>query len=283
MSCVPGGITGVVLTFNGEKWLPRCLKSLSFCDKLLVVDSYSKDSTLDIARAFGAEIYEHEWRGTAVQYKFAFEHVDTEWIATIDEDEIIPTSLKSEILTFLADADKKGINGCYVRRKTWYLDRFMKHSGWYPDYLLRVFRKKSTEIIHSGAHEQFVTSGETAKLKGELLHFTYNSFYDQVRKNNEYAEQGADDMREKGKKYSLINAILHATWRFVRMYFMQMGFLDGRAGFIVASHDAFYTFSKYLRIDRGSWDGTPEILATIDHDLAGYDSSIDKSNNQNGR
>lgn len=243
----PAPITGLVLTYNGERLLDQCLESLSFCDRVLVVDSESTDKTREIAKARGAEVVVRPWPGPVDQFRFALEQIPEGWIVSLDQDERLSGELSDSIRQALArDED---LAGYWVNRRNFYYDRFMKHSGWYPDRLLRVFRAGMMEVTASGAHYSFRSKGPTRKLSGDIVHYPYSGLADQMDKLNYYAQAGADDLRAKGRKGGLVRAVAHAKVRFFKLYFLKLGFLDGRAGFINAACGAYYAFQKYIRVD----------------------------------
>jgi len=245
-------VTGLVLTYNGERLLEKCLKSLDFCDEILVVDSDSSDRTREIAEACGARIIVNPWPGPVAQFKLALSEITTTWVVSLDQDEYLTDELRDNIITKLSK--KEHVAGYYTPRSSFYFNRFMKHSGWYPDYLFRVFRSGQMEVTASGAHYHFKPRGETAKLSGDILHHPYDSFQQHMEKINYYAEEGAAALREKGKSGGMLNALLHAKIRFIKIYFLKLGFLDGKAGFCNALAGYYYTFQKYIRVDeKGKW------------------------------
>ncbi|WP_319542684.1 glycosyltransferase family 2 protein [uncultured Pseudodesulfovibrio sp.] len=245
-------VTGLVLTYNGERLLEKCLKSLDFCDEILVVDSDSSDRTREIAQACGARVIVNPWPGPVAQFKLALAEITTTWVVSLDQDEYLTDELRKNILDKLSK--KERVAGYYVPRSSFYFNRFMKHSGWYPDYLFRVFQSGKMEVTASGAHYHFKPRGETIKLSGDILHYPYESFQQHMDKINYYAEEGAAALREKGKRGGMLNALLHATVRFIKIYFLKLGFLDGKAGFCNALAGYYYTFQKYIRVDeKGKW------------------------------
>ena len=245
-------ITGVVLTYNGERLLENCLRSLDFCDRILVVDSFSTDATERIATTCGADFVQHPWSGALPQFDYALSLVDTDWIVSLDQDELCSEPLRQAILEALPAAPAE-LCGFYPARRSWYYDRFLKHSGWYPDRLLRVFRRGGVHFTQSGAHEHIDPDGETRTLEGDILHYPYKNFQEHLDKINSYAQQGADDLAARGKRGGLTLGLLHGFGRFLRIYLLKKGFLDGKAGFINALHGAFYAFLKYARVNEGSW------------------------------
>ncbi len=248
-------LTGLVLTYNGERLLNKCLKSLDFCNRILVVDSHSTDATVDIATRMGADVLCNTWQGPAAQFCFAFKHIRTEWIISLDQDEICTPSLRTAVIKEMKQAPTD-LAGFYIRRRNWYHDRFMRHSGWYPDRLLRIFRPAQMQVEVSGAHYSFRPLSPTRRIEADILHYPYESFFQHLEKVNSYAQQGAQDLRRKGKKGGIAIGLGHGLARFFKLYILKRGILDGRAGFINATHGALYAYLKYLRVTEGSW-GTP--------------------------
>lgn len=243
---MPEQCTGIVLTFNGERHLAACLESLDFCDELLVVDSGSDDQSLEIARQAGATILHRDWEGTIPQFRFAFTHVKTPWIVTIDQDEILSAELRDNIIKALENP--AGNAGFWCPRKSWYLDRFIMHCGWYPDRLLRLFRLDSVEIRGTLPHEEFHPTGKTGTLDGDIIHYPYENLAEHLDKINRYTSDAAKAYAAKGKKASVGKAFAHAVGKFLKTYLLKQGWRDGRAGFVIAVHSFVYAFHKYLKI-----------------------------------
>jgi len=247
-------VTGLVLTLNGERWLEECLKSLDFCDEILVVDSESTDATREIAERCGATFIVNPWPGPVKQFELALSKIKTDWVVSLDQDEILTDELRSNIIEKLSA--NESVAGYYTPRTSFYFNRFMKHSGWYPDYLYRMFRNGKMKVTASGAHYHFEALGKTDKLTGDILHYPYESFSQHMDKINYYAEEGAKSLRTKGRKGGWLNALLHAKMRFIKLYFLKLGFLDGTAGLCNALAGYYYTFQKYIRIDeKEKWGG----------------------------
>jgi glycosyltransferase involved in cell wall biosynthesis len=243
---------GLILTYNGERLLGRCLQSLRFCDEILVVDSLSTDTTAGIAKAAGAKVLVRRWEGPGPQFRFALEHIRAmrpavDWVVSLDQDEWLSDELAASIRAAIA-ADG-GHAGFWMPRSSFYFNRFMRHSGWYPDLLLRLFRPDGMEVHVSGAHYSFHPLGPTGRLAGDIVHYPYRNFREHLDKVNSYAQQGADDLRAKGRRGGVLPGLLHGGARFAKLYLLKLGFLDGRAGFINAAHGAFYAFLKYVRAD----------------------------------
>lgn len=248
-------ITGLVLTFNGDRLLDKCLASLDFCDEILVVDSLSNDRTVEIAKAHGATVIERAWPGPVDQFQHALQHIHTDWVVSLDQDEYLEPSLRDAIINTVKNGTPPADHaGYWVNRRSFYFNRFMKHSGWYPDRLLRVFRTGRMTVSASGAHYRFTPEGPTGRLSGDIVHYPYLNFAEHMEKMNSYAQQGAEALRAKGRKGGLLRAIAHAKLRFIKLYLLKLGLLDGKAGFINACAGAYYAFQKYIRVeDNGNW------------------------------
>ncbi len=249
-------VTGLVLTFNGARLLDKCLASLSFCDTLLVVDSQSTDETRAIAEAHGATVLVRPWEGPGPQFRFALDQVATDWVVSLDQDEYLTDELRENIIR--AVGQDTGQAGYYVPRRSFYYDRFLKHSGWYPDYLLRLFRAGRMDVQVSGAHYSFHPLGPTGRLAGDIVHHPYRDLREHLDKINAYAQAAADEMRAKGKKGGLTRAVAHGLGRFAKLYLLKLGILDGRAGFINAVCGAFYAFQKYIRVSEKEGTGVEQ-------------------------
>ncbi|MDR0339421.1 MAG: glycosyltransferase family 2 protein [Desulfovibrio sp.] len=256
------GITGVVLTHNGERLLEKCLASLAFCDSILAVDSGSGDATLSLCERFAATTIYRPWDGFDVQFRFAQERVETRWFFILDQDEICPPALGERIKAAIREADRLADTpqdtaiAYSVGRKSWYFDRFMRHGGWYPDHILRVFRTGFVEF-YQDAHIHYRPLGRREHVGGppdaEIIHYPYTGFAHQLDKLNHYADQGAEALRAEGRKGGILRGLGHGLARFARIYVIKRGFLDGRAGFLAAAHGSFYAFLKYVRVLEADW------------------------------
>ncbi len=249
-------LTALIIVLNGERTLDACLKSLHFCDEIIVIDSYSTDKTKEIALENKAVFIENTFKGYREQIQFGIDWIKrnrpTKWIFFLDCDELCSFELEENIKKKLLIQE----NTCMtynINRRTWYYDRFLKYGTAYPDKLFRLFRPEAISIEEKNGHPIYVPKYEHKEIKGDLLHYSYYSFSHQVAKQNIYADRAAISMKNRKKKGGIMRAILYSYWRFNYIYFIRLGFLDGKAGFLYAMHTAFYTFSKYIRIDEGKW------------------------------
>ncbi len=238
--------TGLVLTLNGAKHLDQCLRSLDFCSELLVVDSGSTDATTDIARARGARVLVNPWPGPKAQFEFAFKHISTTWVVSLDQDEILSDELRASVMSSLDDPGPYSAFLC--PRASFYFDRFLRHSGWYPDLLPRVFKLADTGVHVSGPHYGFETKGKTRRLSGDIIHYPYENLRQHVDKINYYTQIAAEEMHAAGKHAGVAKALGHGLARFLKIYVLRRGFLDGKAGLVLAVNSFFYAFHKYIRL-----------------------------------
>ncbi len=239
-------VTGVVLTLNSETWLKENLESLSFCHELMVVDSGSTDSTLDIATDFGAALFHKDWDGPIPQWGFAFSKVKTPWVVSLDSDEFLTSVLiKSICQALTAPAPYIGF---WCNRSSWYMDRFMRYSGWYPDRLLRVFKPEDITIEGYGPHQVITPKGQTARLQGDIIHHPYADMTDHMARINRYTTEAAQIFFEEGKTANALTALSHGVGKFLKQYFLKRGFLDGTPGLFLALNGAFYTYLKYAKL-----------------------------------
>ncbi len=242
----PVPVTGVVLTMNSERTLDAALQSLDFCSELLVIDSGSSDSTLEIARRRGARILERPWEGIQSQFRFALQHVNTPWAVSLDSDEEFTPECKQAVMAALAKPGNAAGFSC--NRLSWYFDRFIKHSGWHPDWLVRVFRMDAVQLRGQDPHHEFAVNGPAPRLGGCILHYPYENLSAHVERINRYTQTMAQGIYAKGGRAGVAKALSRGLARFLKIYVLRQGFLDGRAGLVLAVHGFFYAFHKYLRV-----------------------------------
>ena len=236
-------IAATVITLNEEKDLPRCLESLRWVDEIVVVDTNSADRTQEIARSFGAKVINEKWRGYGAQKNFAMEQCKSDWVLNIDADEAVTPELRSEIEAEITSNHPAA--GYYVARKTFYLGRWIKFGGWYPNYVTRLCRRTEARWSEPQVHEHLQIKGEVRYLKNPLLHYTFSDIADQVTTNVRYARQGAEEMRKRGVKPSLFKLLFKPFGKFLETYVGKRGFLDGLPGFVISVNAAHSMFLKY--------------------------------------
>lgn len=234
-------ICGLVICHNEEKNIEDCLRSISWCDEIVVIDSFSKDSTISKVRKFTDKVYQNEWKGFAAQRKFALTKTSSEWILSLDADERCTPELESEIRAVLS-TDKVPDDGFEIPRKSFFLDKWIKHGGWYPNYQLRLFRKNKADVTDRLVHESYSVNGKTARLKNDMLHYTVTSVSEFVNKINSYSDLSAREKYGK-RKIGFLHIFIIPRLAFFQQYILKGNFLDGIEGLMVSK---FHMMTKLL-------------------------------------
>jgi ADP-heptose:LPS heptosyltransferase/glycosyltransferase involved in cell wall biosynthesis len=243
-------ISAFIICCNEEQKIERALKSISWCDEILIVDSGSTDKTLEICRKYTDKIITRQWPGHRAQKQFALTQCSHEWILNIDADEEVSPELKNSISEILQDStpewDQYG--GFRIARIVRFMGRWWDIGGWHPEYRFRLVRKSTTYWGGIDPHEKAILKGEIGTLPGSIYHYTYKNIEDQIHSLNRLSTYSARALVQQGKQFNLINLIANPIVRFLKFYIIKKGFLEGRAGFIVAVHEAFSTFLKYSKL-----------------------------------
>jgi glycosyltransferase involved in cell wall biosynthesis len=239
-------ISVIVTTFNEEVNVGDCIESVLWADEILLVDSFSSDATVEIARRYPIEVLQREYFGSAAQKNWAIDRVKHEWVLIIDADERVPERLAREILTVLAT--EPAANGFYIRRQNVFIDHVIRHSGWSTDKVVRLFHREKGRYPNRRVHADLEIEGPVPVLRMPFLHYTFRSFEQYFPKFLNYAEWGAAQAYRDGRKAGLVEIAFRPWWRFVRTFFLQAGFLDGMHGFVLCSLQSFGVFLKYARL-----------------------------------
>ncbi|GHD48845.1 (heptosyl)LPS beta-1,4-glucosyltransferase [Marinobacter persicus] len=241
-------ISAVLITKNGGPYFQQCLDSLAFADEIVVLDSGSTDDTVAIAEMAGARVFVSEdWPGFGPQRQRAQEHARGEWLFWVDTDEVVTDDLAASIQDVVARGPENTV--FQVKRLSWFFGRFIRHSGWYPDKVVRLYRRGEFGYDDALVHEKVHCPGAMMDtLDGDLLHYTATDFADYMAKSLRYANDWADARAVRGKTASLFSACSHSLAAFFRKYVLQKGFLDGRHGFLLAVTTAIYAFNKYAAL-----------------------------------
>jgi glycosyltransferase involved in cell wall biosynthesis len=241
----PSSLSACIITYNEADRIEACLRSLSFCDELLVIDSHSSDATRALAAALGARVIERDWPGYRSQKQFAVDSARHDWVLCLDADERLTEQLRDEIQQLRA-AGFPGAAGWSVPRITDYFGRFLRHGNAYPDRLVRLFDRRCGGWSGDEIHENTRISGRIGRLQGHLEHFSYRSLSDHLNRMQRYADLMAQALYARGRRCGLTPVLLNPQWRFVRGYLLRLGFLDGWRGLVFALIEANYVRRKYL-------------------------------------
>ncbi len=240
-------LTAIVTTFNEEENIRDCLGSVAFADEILVVDSYSTDGTVEIAGALPkVRILEHEYFGNGPQCNWAMDRASHPWVLIVDADERVTPELVREIEELL-DA-RPAANHYSLRRDNVFIDRVIRHAGWGTDRVVRLLRRGSARYPTQLVHADIRTEGPTPTLQSPMLHYTSRSLGHSLDKLRRYAQWGAADLFRQGRRAGFVEVGLRPAWRFLRMYVLQAGFLDGVHGLVVCALAAYGTFLKWARL-----------------------------------
>lgn len=239
-------LAAIIITRNEEANIARCLESVSFCDEIIVVDAESRDRTCEIAMRYTAQVHTLPWRGYAEQKNAAVTHTHCEWVLSVDADEEVSSELRAEIQSVVSGNPRQVAFS--VPRKTIHFGRWIRHGGWYPNRLIRLFRKDAGEWVGAEVHERWEARGEVGELQSDLLHYSFKDLADQVARNNRYSSLSAIRLRKEGKSFSSAKLFLKSVSKFMETYFLKKGFLDGYPGFIISVSASYSVFLKWAKL-----------------------------------
>jgi glycosyltransferase involved in cell wall biosynthesis len=245
-----------IIAWNEEARLRACLESVTWADEIVVVDAESTDKTVPLAREFTDKVYVQPWPGFAAQKNFALEHTTAEWILSLDADERVTPELRAR-LEAIVKADGPA-DGYSIPRRNIFWGAWVRHGGLYPDYQLRLFRRGAGRFVDDAVHESVRVQGRVEKLAEPLLHHSYRDLEDFVRRSNRYSTLSAQDWVRRGRPARLGDLIMRPLGRFVSMYILQRGFLDGWRGFVLAVLYAEYVFLRMAKVWEASRARKPD-------------------------
>lgn len=237
-------LSAIVITRNEARNIAACLDSIAFCDERIVVDGGSSDGTVEVAKSCGAQVRERAFEGFGPQKNFALSLATGDWILSIDADERVTPELREEILRTIGQEGKAGYE---MPRLSTFCGREMRHSGWYPDYVLRLFRRTSGRFSNDLVHERVICEGPVGRLAEPLLHHPVHRIEDALSRMDRYSTAGAEMLVASGRRVSFFTGIVRGFWSFFRTYILRAGFLDGREGFLLAVANAEGTYYRYMK------------------------------------
>ena len=240
-------ISLVVITLNEEKNIERCLKSVPFAQDIVVVDSGSQDRTVEIAQKLGARVIQQPWLGFSKQKTFAAQQARHDWVLSLDADEALDEKALEKILQLSKD-DFSQFDGFEFYRRNFHLGRWLKYGGQYPDRQIRLFHRLKAQWTNVEVHER-IEAPKAKALKVDILHWPFpNGVRDQVSTLNRYSDLRAVDFAKKGKTFAVVKMLLKSVSKFIELYFLKRGFLDGVPGLIVALVSTFATFLRWVKL-----------------------------------
>lgn len=238
-------ISAFIITKNEEKNIENCLRSINWLDEIVVVDDFSEDNTEEICNRYNVKFYKNRFTGFKDQKEYAMNLTSNDWVLEIDADERVSVEMKNLIKSF-TDEDFKNFDGFEFRRKNYLWGKWIKHTGLYPDYKLRLYNKKKGVWSEQNIHEKFILKGRIRKLKVDILHDQTMSIKQYFEKTIRYNYLSALELSKRGKEAKWYHFTLRPIYTFLYKYFIRLGVLDGFYGFIISVMGAIGTFAKYM-------------------------------------
>ena len=240
-------LSAIVIAHDNERTIGRCIESLRWADEVIVVDSGSTDRTPEICRELGARVHvTADWPGHGPQKNRALDMAAGEWVLSIDSDEWVTPQLEGEIRRVVEAVDASP--GYAIPRRSSFCGKFMRHSGWWPDYVVRLFRREAGRFTDDHTHERLVIDGRVLKLREPILHEAIVDLDQMLAKMNGYSSSSSRMKLAQGKRGTLTRAVAHGAWAFFRTYVLRRGFLDGREGFLLAVANAEGSYYRYVKL-----------------------------------
>ncbi len=237
----------IVIAKNETLRIEACLQSVAWADEIVVLDSGSSDSTCEIARRYTSRVYDLPWRGFGLQKQAAVDMATHDWILNIDCDEQVTEELSEEIGEILALTGSPA-EAYAIPRRTFLGPKEIRHCGWYPDRVIRLFNRRRARFSEDLVHERVVTDGRIGQCKGHLLHYSADGIAPLLTKLNHYSGLSARQMFERGRRCNFFDLTLRPIHAFMQTYFLRLGFLDGVEGLEISITTGLLTFTKYIKL-----------------------------------
>jgi len=237
----------IIITKNEAHNIAECLDSVAWADEVIVMDSGSTDDTVSICKSRNVKVVETDWPGFGPQKNRALALAQGEWVLSIDADERVTEELRLEIQATLTNSSH--YDAYKIPRSSSYCGKFMRHSGWWPDHVTRLFRRASAKFTDDAIHEKLlVDESKLGTLKQALIHYSFMNADDVLRKINAYSSIRANRDHTDGKRASLSKALFHGIWAFFKTYIIKLGFLDGKKGLMLAISNAEGSYYRYIKL-----------------------------------
>jgi glycosyltransferase involved in cell wall biosynthesis len=240
-------LTVITLTLNEERNIAECLESVRWADEILVIDSGSTDRTVEIARRYASRIISLPWKGYGAARNAGLDRAMGEWILWLDADERVTPELATEIREILS-AEHSPAAGYSIARRAYFCGKWIRHCGWYPSRVVRLFRKSRGRFSETLVHERLQLDGPVARSHHDILHYTDPDLQHYFAKFNAYTSLAAEDMRAAGRRFHIRDVFIRPAFQFFKMYVLRLGFLDGMHGLVVCGASAAYVFAKYAKL-----------------------------------
>ncbi len=244
MNCL---LSVIIITKNEERNIAACLESVAWADEIIVVDAESMDGTVELAAPFTSRIFVRAWEGFSAQKTFALAQASHEWVLWIDADERAIPELAEDIRRAVS-LDDGNVSAYRFARRAYFLGKWIRHCGWYPGYVTRLFRKSRAQFSNSAVHEHLAIEGNVATLPHDLLHYTDDNLEHYFDKLNHYTSLAADELVLAKRRITMMDLLLRPFLAFLKMYFIKAGFLDGAHGFLLCRLSSSYVLAKYGKL-----------------------------------
>ena len=238
-------VSVAIITKNEDRNIKDALESVRDFDDIVVVDAFSSDNTAEVCREYTERVYEQEWQGFAAQKQTAIDHAKNDWVLILDSDERVTQELKQEIMK---KVNENTLSGFYIPRKNFFLGKWIRHSGWWPDHTLRLFRKDFSRMEPRAVHEKVNVNGAVGYINAPFEHYTYRTISEYIGKMDNYASLSAEELGDRGFISAFISMLFSPLVVFMKMYLVRQGFRDGMHGLVLAVLYSFYTFLKYAKV-----------------------------------
>lgn len=240
-----GKLSVTIITLNEEDKIRDALESVKWADEIVVVDSGSKDRTVDICKEYTDNVFHNKWPGHIDQKNHAIDKASHKWILSIDADERVTPELEKEIKSILKSPTT---NAYAVPRHVFYLGRWINNSGWYPDYKVRIFHRDKGRWGGVNPHDKVMVEGKVERLKGDLQHYSFSNVAHHIRTMNSFTSIAATEYCNKGRDTGIFEILFRPTFMFFKSYILKQGFRDGLAGLVIAVTAAYHVFIKYVKL-----------------------------------
>lgn len=245
MSAARQPLSAVIITLNAASQLEECLRSVAFCDEIVVVDSGSTDGTVELAERHGARVIRSEWLGFGPQKQFAVEQAKHDWVLCIDADERVGDTLRTSIESAMIEPEARGFRCPRCNR---FMGRYLRHGEGYPDWSLRLFHRRHARWSEDSVHEKVLARGRIGTLSGDLMHDSAETVESYLTKQNRYTTLAAREAVARGKHATVAHLLLSPAVRFIKFYFFRLGILDGMPGLVHIAIGCCNSFAKYAKM-----------------------------------
>jgi len=240
-------VTAIIPTYNEAHNIVAAIESVKWADEIIVVDSFSTDQTVELAKNNGAKILQREYEHSASQKNWTIPQASHEWIFLLDADERVGEDLKKEVQSILKQKEVKD-KAFWIKRRNFFMNTEIKYSGWQGDKVVRLFKRDDCKYEDKSVHAEIICNGSIGVLKSKLIHYTFKDIFHYLEKWDRYTTMSGKDRAKRGEKPNLFHFLIKPAFRFFQDYFLKLGVLDGMIGFILCTLSSMSVFMRYLKV-----------------------------------